>query len=175
MSGTQRVAAGRVGPAALERFYCALGTGRLRLWRVTLDADAWKPADAAGRWSQKCAPMIYASSAAGLAVLEALAHLDPEAARRPHRLAWLEVELRAGDAHCVDCDRLPATWKRRKALTRDIGAHWLQDGSSVALLVPSALVAGEMNVLLNATHPRWRHWRRNASDAPFRFDSRLVR
>jgi RES domain-containing protein len=158
----------------LNRFYCDLGPGRLRLWRVTLDADAWKPADAAGRWSREGAPVIYASSAAGLAVLEARAHLEPVDARRAHRLAWLEVELAAGEAQCLECDRLPANWKRRKALTRDIGEQWLEEGASVALFVPSALVAGEMNVLLNARHPHWARWHRNANDTTFRFDSRLV-
>jgi RES domain-containing protein len=161
-------------PASLHRFYCGLGPGRLRLWRVTLDADAWAPADAPGRWSRAGAPIIYASSAAGLAVLEARAHLDAKDARRTHRLAWLEVEVAAGDAQCLQCDRLPANWKRRKALTRDIGGHWLAQAASVALLVPSALVAGEMNVLLNATHRHWARWRRSADEAAFRFDSRLV-
>jgi RES domain-containing protein len=157
-----------------ERCWESLAGGRLRVWRLTLDEDAWKPAERAGRWSRRPGAMIYASTTAALATLEARAHLDPPDVRRVHQLVHLEVDVRAGDVECLRVDRLPADWKRRKAITRALGERWLQQGRSLALLVPSALVGGELNVLIDPSHPKWPRWRAAARSSDFRFDHRLV-
>lgn len=153
----------------------SLGGGRLRLWRVTLGEDPWEPADAPGRWSASSGVMIYASTVAALAVLEARAHLNAGQGRRTHRLTWIEVPVRPGEVACLRGERLPEDWRRRKRVTRALGEAFLTQARSAALLVPSALAAGELNVLVNPAHPRWQAWRRKAEDRPFRFDARLVR
>jgi RES domain-containing protein len=148
--------------------------GVLRLWRLALADSPWQAADAPGRWSLQPDVMIYASAAAALAVLEARAHLDTGDARRVFRLGQIEVEVEPGELRVLRVDRLPPDWKRRKGLTREIGEAWLASGSSVALLVPSALCGGEMNVLVNPAHPAWGRWCRHAQDHAFRFDLRLI-
>lgn len=152
----------------------SIPSGVLRLWRVALADSPWQPADAAGRWSLQPDVMIYASAAAALAVLEARAHLDTGDARRVFRMGQIQVEVEPGELRGLRADRLPPDWKRRKRVTREIGEAWLASGASVALLVPSALCGGEMNVLVNAAHPAWERWRRHAQDHAFRFDRRLV-
>ena len=106
-------------------------------------------------------------------MLEALAHLARADARRPHRLATLELALGGDDALMVPLASLPGGWKRNKALTRGIGEAWLASRRSTLLLVPSALVAGELNVLIDASSARWKRWRRAARELPFRFDARI--
>lgn len=159
----------------LDHMVEALGRGRLRLWRVTRGEDPWAPADGAGRWSERPGAMVYASTTAALAVLEARAHLEAADGRRVHRLAWIELPVRAGEVHCVRVESLPPRWKRAKGPTRALGEAWLRRGGGVALLVPSALAAGELNVLVAPAHRRWPAWRRLALDRPFRFDARLLR
>lgn len=151
-----------------------LGAGRLRLWRLAREGDPWSPSDSPGRWSRGPDAMVYASTTAALAVLEGRAHLAPEDARRVHRLAQLEVAVRRGEVQRLRVAALPVDWKRRKAFTRDLGERWLEWGGAAALLVPSALVGGELNVLVNVAHPRWLDWRRAARSHEFRFDARLV-
>jgi RES domain-containing protein len=147
--------------------------GRLRAWRVALGA-AWTPGEGAGRWNRDGDDVLYASTTAALATLEALAHLQPRNARRVHRIAHFCIDLQAGDLACLDAQALPADWKRRKSLTRAIGAHWLREHPAAALLVPSALAPGELNVLIDPRHPRWRIWRKRVASRPLRFDPRLI-
>ena len=150
-----------------------VGPGSLRLWRVARPGRLWALSAGAARWSLDGDPMIYASCSAALSVLEALAHLDRADAARPHRLGTLEVSVRAGDVLMLAPSALPARWKRRKTLTRGIGREWLSSGESTALLVPSALVGGEMNALIDAESPRWKQWLRRAQDTAYRFDPRV--
>jgi RES domain-containing protein len=58
-----------------------------------------------------------------------------------------------------------AEWLSKKA--------WLARGNSVALRVPSALVAGEFNCLLNPAHPHYRKAAIGSAGRPLRIDSRL--
>ena len=152
----------------------SVGAGVLRLWRLALGEAPWQPADSPGRWSRQPDVMIYASAAAALAVLEARAHLDTGDARRVHRLGRIEVAVEAGEVRRLRVERLPPDWKQRKRITRDLGEAWLAGAASAALLVPSALCGGEMNVLVNPAHPAWARWCRAAHDDPFRFDPRLI-
>ena len=158
--------------ARLERMICH-ARGTLRAWRVARK-DVWEPGDGPGRWHRPGDSMLYASTTAALAVLEARAHLEAADARRPHVLSCFCVELEPGDVACLDAAALPADWKRRKSLTRALGSQWLAAGWSAALLVPSALAPGELNVLIDPAHPRTRRWLRAAVDQPFRFDPRLL-
>lgn len=147
--------------------------GRLRIWRIARPGQLWKASDRLARWSLEDEPVIYASCTAGLAVLEALVHLERQDARRLHRPALIDVPVTDHDVMLLPSEQLPRGWQRRKPLTRRIGRTWLQEANSSALLVPSALVAGEMNVLIDARSSGWRDWSRQSVDAAFRFDSRL--
>lgn len=144
---------------------------RLIAWRVTPLAPGQRMdrcADKTARWHRGRAPVVYASSTPELAALEALAHL--EAPLVPHAL--LRLTLR--NARVRQVRALPADWKARKPLTRDLGDDWLVRGRGQVLAVPSALCAEAVNVLvaserLAAGQMLCRRL------GPFRFDLRLLR
>jgi RES domain-containing protein len=75
----------------------------------------------------------------------------------------------------LDVNSVPAGWQR----TRDESLHrfgdaWIRAGKTVALLVPSAAITGEWNVLLNPVHLDFsRIVLRDAQ--PFAFDARMFR
>jgi RES domain-containing protein len=54
----------------------------------------------------------------------------------------------------MDPKTLPLAWyQQRDESLRRFGDQWLNAGRIVAMLVPSAAVLGEWNVLLNPAHP----------------------
>jgi RES domain-containing protein len=69
---------------------------------------------------------------------------------------------------------LPPDWRTYPAPDRlkDLGTAWIRDGRTVALVVPSAIIPREHNVLLNPVHPDFPRIRIGPA-SPFAFDPRL--
>ena len=126
-----------------------------------------------GRWSSRGTSLVYCSESRALAMLEVLAHVDA-----PELLAHTEWVLVSA---CVPGDligrpaRFPLNWRDfpAPAETRRFGDDWAAGGSSTALRVPSAVVPGEFNYLLNPAHPDFARISRGRPE-PFAFDSRLA-
>jgi RES domain-containing protein len=143
----------------------------LYLWRVAplgKDDVVDRVTAASGRWHRGSQPVVYASTTPELAALEALAHL-----RLPAEPHWL-IRLRL--VHPLRITRvrgLREGWKQRKAETRDIGHRWLEEGRSVLLYVPSALVDEGVNALIASEALRPGQLSAQAVRR-FRFDRRLV-
>jgi RES domain-containing protein len=75
----------------------------------------------------------------------------------------------------LDLALLPADWRRsRNAALQQLGSDWLRSRSAVALLVPSAAIVGEWNVLLNPAHADFGQLQVGAA-SPFSFDPRMFR
>jgi RES domain-containing protein len=55
----------------------------------------------------------------------------------------------------------------------ELGDQWVRAARSVVLAVPSAILPGERNFLLNPTHPDFGKLRRHRP-VDFAFDDRLV-
>jgi len=128
----------------------------------------------AGRWNPTGVRMVYTSSSLALAAVETFVHLDPGVA--PDDL----VSLRAVIAPSVKVERiaekdLPADWRAAENMQlRKIGAEWAASLRSVALEVPSVVIDGEWNVLLNPAHLQFAKIE-IGEPRPFRFDGRMFR
>jgi RES domain-containing protein len=107
-----------------------------------------------GRWNAPGVPVAYCASSLSLAVLELLVHVD--AADIPNDLVAVEVEIpdRLAMRRLVVAD-LPAKWREEAArgALQVLGGTWVRDGLEVGLVVPSVIVPGETNILLNPLHP----------------------
>jgi len=55
-----------------------------------------------------------------------------------------------------------------------IGTNWAASGRSLALVVPSAVMSEEKNILLNPDHERWAEVR-ISSPIEYRFDRRFLK
>lgn len=97
--------------------------------------------------------MVYASSSRALALLEILAHIDRDDA--PRDLEYYHLVL--PDDALIVAQHLPDDWdvSPPAAATRALGDAWKRSGESLALVVPSAIVSQEMNVLINPAHGRF--------------------
>lgn len=126
------------------------------------------------RWHSKGQRIVYTSTSLPLAVLEVLANLQQTDKLQMYRVMPVEVpdELVAAPA----AGDLPDDWNERDGeplAARAYGDGWLTSHDSVALLVPSAVLPSEFNVLLNPDHEDYEYISYD-KPLPFNFDPRLV-
>lgn len=105
---------------------------------------------AASRWTSAGMPAVYAAYGAAVALLEFLAHLEGETpddlalvhACVPRNQVWLDPPL-------------PPDWNHFPYLqdVQAIGDRWMQERQALGIRLPSALVPGECNLLVNPLHP----------------------
>ncbi len=126
-----------------------------------------------GRWNEAGVPMVYCATSLALAAMEMFVHLDPSVAPED----MVAVEVAAPDDLAVEevaLRSLPKQWRATEVETTEVGTAWARSGRTALLRVPSAVVEGEWNVLLNPVHAEFG---RIAVVAvrPFLFDERMFR
>jgi RES domain-containing protein len=111
-----------------------------------------------GRWNSPGLNLIYASEHLSLALLEILVHA-PLASQRTVARARARIAIPDTDVEVVAPKSLPAEFGPETAYvaTQAIGDRWIREQRSVALVVPSAIVPTEHNILLNPAHPAFPH------------------
>jgi RES domain-containing protein len=127
-----------------------------------------------GRWNSRGVRMVYASTSLSLAAVETFVNLEPNL--RPKDLVSIEGEIsEVFQVESLDLKTLPARWyQTRDESLRPFGDDWIAAGRTVALLVPSAAIRGEWNVLLNPAHPEFSKITFYRPE-PFKFDARMFR
>lgn len=154
----------------------------MKVWRIcrAIHAEAAFTGEGArrfgGRWNSRGVPMVYASASLSLAALELFVHLDPSQA--PGDLVSLCAALPEGEpGRVAGASDLPDRWwigraGDETASIRDIGNRWIEGQTSLAMMVPSAVIRQEWNVLLNPAHPRMSEVKIEPPE-PFLFDQRM--
>jgi RES domain-containing protein len=152
----------------------------MKAWRITKQRRARTAfsGDGArlygGRWNSPGVPLVYVAESQSLAVLEVLVHLDAPALLEKY--VFLETDFDASLFIDLDRSSLPKNWQSDPVpeATQAIGDRWVLSGDSAVLRVPSVLVPGESNFLLNPRHPDFGKIGISRPQA-FRFDPRLAR
>lgn len=128
---------------------------------------------AARRWNHRGTVMVYTATSRALAALEFFVNLDPIDA--PDDLLMAEAEIPDELVEQLDHRLLPSGWRELNNLAcRDLGSRWAASGRSVAIQVPSAVVEGDWNLLLNPRHADFNRIKLIAPK-PFRYDGRMFR
>jgi len=148
----------------------------LRAWRIVKAkhaATAFSGEGArlfGGRWNSPGVSLVYTSSTQALAALESLVHLNPPVL---FQYAVIPVEFDAALVEKVSA--LPAGWRDSPAppSTQALGDAWAAQARSAVLELPSVIIPGESNFLLNPAHPDFRKIV-IGKPAPFAFDPRLL-
>lgn len=106
-----------------------------------------------GRWNRRGTALLYTAESRSLAVVEFLVHVPIALAPDDLRIARLALP-RDAEADELKPDRLPPGWNRYPApvALADMGSDWARANKKLILKVPSAVVAGERNILLNPAH-----------------------
>jgi RES domain-containing protein len=127
-----------------------------------------------GRWNSRGVRVVYASTSLSLAAMEYFVHLEPNF--QPDDLVSISGEIPAEiRIDTFDVRRLPAHWHEASDESlRHFGDDWLRAAASVAILVPSAVVRTEWNVLVNPGHSDYSRitWRK---PEPFTYDVRMFK
>jgi RES domain-containing protein len=126
-----------------------------------------------GRWNSVGVRVAYGSGSVALATLEVLVGLQKTGVLSSYSLASAQFD--EGSVEVVSPESLPDNWRRYPAPpeTQTIGDRWVREQRSLALRVPSAIIAAESNYLLNPAHPGFASVAISTPVA-FAFDERLV-
>lgn len=124
-----------------------------------------------GRWHYAGTPVVYTAASRGLAALEALVYLEMRQA--PPSFVMIPAEV--PDDLVAVLEAPPPGWNVLPAgdVSRRLGSEWVRSRTSVGLRVPSVVLPGEHNVLLNPAHPDYSRVDVGEPE-PFAFDPRLL-
>jgi RES domain-containing protein len=147
-------------------------------WRIVKSrhADAAFSGEGAakygGRWNSRGVAVVYTSATKSLAVLESLVHLNPPVV---FKYVAFHVEFDGALVETMPLTRLPANWRSEPPSrgTQKFGDVWVRESRSPVLEVPSVLIDGESNYILNPAHPAFKKISLSKPQ-PFAFDPRLV-
>ncbi len=152
----------------------------MRFWRICRRRYAAQAARGegarlyGGRWNSRGVRVVYASTSLALAAVETFVNLEPNL--RPADFVSMEGEVpEALEIGRIDLKALPVRWyETRDESLRPFGDVWIEAGRTVGLLVPSAAIRGEWNLLLNPAHTQFSRVAFQAPE-PFEFDVRMFR
>lgn len=152
----------------------------MRFWRICRRRFAAEAASGegarlyGGRWNSRGVRMVYASTSLALAAVETFIHLEPNL--RPPDPVSIEGEVPDSEKiEKLELKNLPANWRSASDESlRHFGDDWIQGARSAAMLVPSAAIHGEWNVLLNPSHPGFSKIQFQQPER-FEFDLRMFR
>lgn len=126
-----------------------------------------------GRWNSKGIPLLYCSQTRALCFAEVAVHLPVGIIPKDYYLITIELPDR-GAVYELPEDDLPADWRSNphSHSTQEIGDQFVSEGKYLALKVPSAVVQGDYNYLINPSHKLFKKVQVVSSE-PFEFDSRF--
>ncbi len=126
-----------------------------------------------GRWNSVGVPVVYTSLSLSLAVLEVFVPMQTAAEPDDYVYVSVDLGIKERRAERLDLERLPPDWKRvEHPDVKVIGDEWASSLRSPVLLVPSVVVEGEWNALINPLHPGSRSLKPKGPK-PYRFDERM--
>ncbi|MFC7460585.1 RES family NAD+ phosphorylase [Hydrogenophaga defluvii] len=154
------------------------------LWRIATDTRDHEAHDLSGkgaektggRWNRPGRPLVYSANSIALACLETVVHLGAGGLPLNRFLVRISVPddiwRTRKTRTAVD---LPVGWGAipECKVSLDVGDAWLKQSESALLVVPSAIIPEECNVLINPAHPNARRITA-VKVRPWTYDQRLV-
>ncbi|TSJ35914.1 RES domain-containing protein [Mucilaginibacter corticis] len=127
----------------------------------------------AARWNPNDLYMLYTAASRSQACLENVVHRDRVGLTQLFNVMTIDIPDNLV-THQITLKHLPADWKQfiNMPLTQQMGADWIRSNRSAVLKVPSSIIDGEVNYLLNPAHPDYKKIRLVSSE-PFTFDQRI--
>ncbi len=152
----------------------------IRIFRLSREKYAKKLSDIGaslfgGRWNLKGVEMIYTAKSRALVMVEGLVHLSLATLPKDYMMVEIEIPNSINIAE-LDILDLPEKWNGfppMKALERLVDS-FIYDGDYCVIKMPSAVVKGDFNYLINPRHPSFKEIKIN-SITQFPLDQRIFR
>lgn len=125
-----------------------------------------------GRWNSIGIPVLYTSQTISLSLLEMLIHTGSYEEIRSKKLVSINVPDVTPEV--LPAAGLPKNWQSDIDYCRHIGDTFLAANKSLMMVVPSAVIPEELNVLINPRHPQFKKIS-ILSARSFQFDSRMFK
>ena len=108
---------------------------------------------AGGRWNDKNVYCLYTSESKALALLEYTVNVNIDDV--PRALSFLTLEIPDNNIISLTEADLPGDWKAVPApsSTKQFGSALLLAATAPIIKIPSTIIPGEFNYLLNPLHP----------------------
>jgi RES domain-containing protein len=128
---------------------------------------------AGGRWNSKGTAMVYTSETRALCTTEIAVHTPLGNIPLDYVLIAIEIPNTITIKE-IKANELPEDWKSlpHSHSTQEVGDAFVTNAEFLALKVPSAVVQGEYNYLINPAHKDFRKIKIKLIE-PFDFDERL--
>lgn len=125
------------------------------------------------RWNSKGIEMIYTAESRALAMAEVVVHISLAALPRDYMMIEIEIPNDVS-IETFDTTQLPANWRSNppQVHTQRIGDDFIISLESCVLKVPSVVVPGDYNFLINPHHPQFNKIK-IAEATSFLFDERF--
>jgi RES domain-containing protein len=126
-----------------------------------------------GRWNQKGEAVLYTAGTRALALVEVLVHLTN--AFLPLNYQLITIYIPDESITEISLKTLPKDWNHLEPSesTKLMSSKWLSENEYLTLKVPSVVVEGEFNFLVNPLHEDFSKIK-ILKIAPFNFDERLI-
>lgn len=131
----------------------------MRAWRVSKasradDLSGKGAAMEGGRWNDENLRAVYLGLSPAICCLETFVHHNQRPII-PLKIVMLDLPDDPGLFHEPAIQTLPAKWNSLPAdrPSMDYGSAWLNEGKQLGLIVPSAVLPLERNIMLNPMHP----------------------
>lgn len=124
-----------------------------------------------GRWHTQGKSVVYTSMSASLAALEVLVHWQPMYITQAFVLCCATIPKSCIDSTYKNID-LHDSGNDLKS-TQKLGDTWINSSASLALEVPSVIIASESNYIINPAHSDFNKMK-IISTEDFSFDQRLI-
>jgi len=126
---------------------------RIAKWHYLDDLSGTGARLYGGRWNRVGSTVLYTSTHLSLAVLELLANHVRRLVDETYGYLTLEIPDSIKNP-VISINDLDNDWRsiQYSDQTVRIGSKWIQSKESLALMVPSAVLSQEHNVLINPSH-----------------------
>lgn len=152
----------------------------MRVFRITRSAYSKDLAgDGArihgGRWNHRGTSVVYASESRALATAEYLVHVPMALVPDDLSIVTIQIPDNVGQ-ETIKPEVLPSNWRAYPSPKdlADIGSRWVREKRSLVLRVPSVVVQGDFNILINPAHQDMTGVKIHVI-TPYELDKRLLR